>query len=96
MPEANSASGSPPNHILTKLAISLGDYAEGSLWRGLATQALRVRGKYDEANPSDMVEYHVVRNGVDEEPIAKLLSFSFEKVEPIRYWSNHSMVIQRF
>lgn len=43
-----------------------------------------------------MVEYHVVRNGVDEEPIAKLLSFSFEKVEPIRYWSNHSMVIQRF
>jgi SAM-dependent methyltransferase len=68
---------------------------QGDLRRGLATQARRVRGKYDEANASDMVEYHVVRDGVDEESIAKLLSSSFEKVEIIRYWSNQSMVIQR-
>ena len=38
-----------------------GDYA-----RGINTRLRRLRGVYDDTQPSDLVEYHVVRDGVDE------------------------------
>ena len=48
----------------------------------------------DDANPSDLVEYHVVREGCDEEAIAQVLDARFD-VEVFTYWSTQSPVLQR-
>ena len=45
--------------------LTQGDY----VGRAARTRLRRMRGIFDEKNPSDMVEYHVIRNGVDEEAI---------------------------
>lgn len=67
----------------------------GNYVRGLATRARRMRGVYDESNPADMVEYHVVRQGVDDVAIEALLRPLFERVEIWRYWSTQSPLLQR-
>lgn len=61
---------------------------------GLATRVRRARGVLDESNPADMVEYHVVRQGVDDELLADLLRSRFEDVGEWRYWSTQSPVLQ--
>ena len=68
---------------------------QGDLLRGLATTGRRLRGSYDETNPSDMVEYHVVRDGVDEHAILDLLMPRFGAVTLLPYWSNQSAAMQR-
>lgn len=60
----------------------------------MTTTTRRLRGILDESNPADMVEYHVVRNGVDEEALLKLLRLRFETVEIVRYWSTQGGVPQ--
>lgn len=67
----------------------------GDLVAGLKSYTRRARGAYDENNYRDMVEYHVVRDGVDEEAIAALLREHFASVEIIRYWSTQSRRLQR-
>jgi hypothetical protein len=54
----------------------------------------RSRGLLDEDNPSDMVEYHIVRNGVDESAIRGLLLENFGEVQVMPYWSNQSAAVQ--
>jgi hypothetical protein len=39
---------------------------QGNYISGLRTRLRRMRGLIDEKNPSDMVEYHVIRNGMDD------------------------------
>ncbi len=68
---------------------------QGELRRGLATQMRRWRGTYDETALGDMVEYHVVRQGVDEEAIVALLGPRFANVSLIRYWSSANITLQR-
>ncbi|MGI8757458.1 MAG: SAM-dependent methyltransferase, partial [Acidimicrobiales bacterium] len=63
--------------------------------RGLATFGRRTRGVYDEENPADMVEYHVMRQGVDQEGIRALLGQHFTEVEVGSYWSTASPFLQR-
>jgi protein-L-isoaspartate O-methyltransferase len=67
-----------------------GDYA-----RGIKTRLRRLRGVYDDTQPSDLVEYHVVRDGVDEQAIEALLSPRFKDVEIFRYWSSQAPLWQR-
>lgn len=62
---------------------------QGQLRRGIAATARRARGKLDETNPSDMVEYHVVRQGVDDQALEAILRPRFRRVEIRRYWSSH-------
>ena len=69
--------------------------AQGDLVRGLATTGRRLQGKYDETNPSDMVEYHAVRDGVDERAIIDQLTPRFGAVSLLPYWSNQSAAMQR-
>lgn len=69
--------------------------AQGDLARGLATTGRRLRGTYDETNPSDMVEYHAVRDGVDEQAIVDLLTPRFAAVTLLPYWSNQSAAMQK-
>jgi len=67
---------------------------QGELRRGLATRMRRLRGAHDASNPADMVEYHVVRKGLDEEALRKLLLRSFASVETEQYWSTQSPTLQ--
>ncbi|MEI6372284.1 MAG: class I SAM-dependent methyltransferase [Actinomycetes bacterium] len=60
---------------------------QGNLAQGLGTRWRRLRGVYDETNAADMVEYHVVRDGVDEEAILTLAREHFERVDLATYWS---------
>jgi len=41
-----------------------------------------------------MVEYHVVRDGVDELALADLLRKRFADVDIVRYWSHQSRIVQ--
>lgn len=79
---------------LDRAAYLLWRVGQGEYRRGLATRIRRLRGVYDEANEADMVEYHVVRDGVDEEALVGLLESSFEEVELRRYWSTQSGLLQ--
>jgi SAM-dependent methyltransferase len=67
---------------------------EGELARGFRTLGRRLRGVYDESSPSDMSEYHVVRDGVDEDAIALLLGRAFADVDVHRYFSTQGGWVQ--
>ncbi len=68
---------------------------QGSYGRGIATRIRRMRGVYLDSEPSDLVEYHVMRDGVDEEAISERLGKLFENVDIFRYWSTQSPLLQR-
>jgi SAM-dependent methyltransferase len=61
---------------------------QGRIATGVATTVRQARGAYDDSKPGDSVEYHVVRQGVDEQAIVEALAPHFDDVEVIRYWSN--------
>jgi SAM-dependent methyltransferase len=63
---------------------------QGNVSRGLATRMRRLRGILDDSNPSDMSEYHVVRNGLDEEALVTLLRTRYERADVVRYWSTQA------
>jgi SAM-dependent methyltransferase len=63
--------------------------------QGIKNRLRRSRGKYDESNPADMVEYHVVRQGVDQNAIERLLAPKFESVAIETYWSTQSHIWQQ-
>lgn len=68
---------------------------QGGLWEGAKSVARRRTGHMDETNPRDMVEYHVVREGVDEQAAAEALRPHFATVELVKYWSDHGRSAQR-
>lgn len=82
-------------HIADRGSYFIWRLAQGNYAHGLATRLRRLRGVYVDDNPSDLVEYHVVRDGVDEEAIAELLKTHFGNVEIFRYWSTQAPVLQR-
>lgn len=67
---------------------------QGGLRQGLATRWRRLRGIYDESKPADLIEYHVVRQGVDEEALCRMLEKYFEQANLFTYWSTQSSVLQ--
>ena len=67
---------------------------QGNAIGGLKTRLRRIRGVFDETNPSDMVEYHVVRNGVDEQMVLSFAREEFSEATLIPYWSSHLGVAQ--
>jgi SAM-dependent methyltransferase len=76
--------------LLDKSSYYLWRTSRGDYLRGLKTITRRVREQIDEANPADMSEYHVVRQGVDEQALAALLRGQFGAVEVTRYWSTQA------
>lgn len=66
----------------------------GDFLRGLASRARRMRNDLRSAEPGDMVEYHVVRNGVDQNRVERLLEPRFESVTVATYWSTHAPIWQ--
>ncbi|MGH3430625.1 MAG: class I SAM-dependent methyltransferase [Pseudonocardiaceae bacterium] len=67
---------------------------QGEFRRGLASVGRRLRGELDETKASDMVEYHVVRAGVDEVALRELLRPHFAVVRLVTYWSTQADLAQ--
>lgn len=68
---------------------------QGNYGTGLKTRLRRMRGVYSETEASDLIEYHVVRDGVDEEALRTLLSSRFATVDVFKYWSTQSPLFYR-
>ena len=88
----------PTSGRLTRVAARAAYYwwrlGQGGYMRGLGTITRRVRGVFDESNPSDMVEYHVVRRGVNQHALEGQLAPEFESVFLTAYWSTQSSLWQ--
>ncbi|HEY4363756.1 MAG TPA: class I SAM-dependent methyltransferase [Bryobacteraceae bacterium] len=61
---------------------------------GIRRRLRRMRGVYLDDCPQDQVEYHVVRNGVDQDAIVNLLRARGFEVKIIQYWSQQSGLFQ--
>lgn len=85
----------PFTHRLDRAAYLTWRIGQGNLLVGVASLTRRLRGAYDDSKAGDMVEYHVVRNGVDAEALESYLLGCFESVKLERYWSNQSRLAQR-
>jgi 2-polyprenyl-3-methyl-5-hydroxy-6-metoxy-1,4-benzoquinol methylase len=80
-------------------ALSQGSYfawriTQGEIRRGLATRSRRLRGVYDGTELSDLVEYHVVRQGVDDIALSDVFKARFADLEIDRYFSTQSPLVQ--
>ena len=82
------------NKGLDKAAYYAWRLGQRNLLQGLGTRVRRARGRFDEANPADMVEYHVVRDGVDDQALQGLLSERFRSTERWTYWSTQAPLLQ--
>lgn len=83
------------HHRAERASYLLWRVAQGNLKRGLATRWRRLRGVWDETLNSDMVEFHTVRQGVDQEALRALLTEHFEDVDVRIYWSTQGAAFQR-
>ena len=68
----------------------------GDVRRGLGTRWRRLRGVYSESHPSDLTEYHVMRQGVDEVALLKLFRQRFAYVDLETYFSTQSEILHEF
>jgi SAM-dependent methyltransferase len=81
--------------LLTKVGYFTWRLTQGNYIQGARTRLRRIRKIYDENNPADMVEYHVVRSGVDQERLWGSLLPYFKGVTLHAYWSSQSPTYQR-
>ena len=68
---------------------------QGNFSRGFATRIRRLRGVLDETQVSDMSEYHVVRQGVNEKALGSLLREAYAETIITPYWSTQAGPLQR-
>ena len=80
--------------LASRSAYLLWRVGQGDLARGFKTQFRRMRGVLDETQVSDMSEYHVVRQGVDEQALASLLRARYSETRLTTYWSTQAGPLQ--
>jgi SAM-dependent methyltransferase len=85
----------PVTHALNRGGYYLWRIGQGNARQALSTLSRRVRGVHDPTNPADMVEYHVVREGVDEQAVTAAITDRFDAVTLLPYWSNQLGPVQR-
>jgi SAM-dependent methyltransferase len=89
----------PSQRRRQRVASDLAYYAwrlgQPDLRRGLATRVRRIRGVYDDDRPEDTAEYHVVRDGVDQLALLRLLERRYAEVRIHSYWSTQAPRLQR-
>jgi SAM-dependent methyltransferase len=76
--------------VLVNLAYLSWRLFQGRYGEGLRTRYRRLRGIYDDTTTADTVEYHVVRQGVDQTAIVNDLKADFDECTLITYWSTQS------
>lgn len=62
---------------------------QGNVRAGFAAMVRRMRGAFPEQVADEVGYYHVVRQGVDEEAVVRLLADRFTDLELFTYWSHH-------
>jgi SAM-dependent methyltransferase len=62
---------------------------------GVTAMVRRLRGVYPAIEAGEIGYYHVVRQGVDEQAIARRLEARFDRVGVHSYWSNHLAAARR-
>ena len=67
---------------------------QGNYIQGFRTRLRRLTNTYRSDLPEDVVEYHVVRNGVDQLSIQKLFEAEGFTCEIQKYWSTQSTLFQ--
>ncbi len=67
---------------------------QGNYLQGLRTRIRRLQGIYIPGSKEDDAEYHVTRNGVDQDAIAALFASEDFTCEFIRYFSTQSSIFQ--
>ncbi len=82
-------------HVLGRGAYFLWRLGQGNYRRGLATRVRRAKGEWSETEASDLVEYHVVRDGVDELALTAELERHFDDVRMFTYWSTQGPFLQK-
>lgn len=82
-------------HLAARGSYFLWRLGQGNYARGLSTRLRRVRGEWSETEASDLVEYHVVRDGVDELALQRELSRHYSDVELFTYWATQGPLLQR-
>lgn len=82
-------------HVVGRGTYFIWRLGQGNMRRGISTRLRRLRGTYSETQASDLVEYHVVREGVDEVALEDALKQSFGSVDLFTYWSTQSAIFQR-
>ena len=80
--------------LLSRMAYFMWRLTQGDYGRGMHTRMRRFRGQFTESEPSDMVEYHVVRKGVNQDALLRELVPRFESVNLRNYWSTQSALLQ--
>jgi SAM-dependent methyltransferase len=86
---------SPVAHRVDRAAYLIWRLGRPNRLSGLVSLKNRITGRLDPGRPGDMVEYHVVRNGVDEHALQDLLDGSFRQLRLLPYWSNQSRLAFR-
>ncbi len=81
--------------LISRIAFLSWRLTQGNYRTGINTMRRRVQGRYDPDMPGDMVEYHVVRQGLDEQAILSLLSPMFNSCSLTPYWSSQGSGWQR-
>lgn len=82
-------------HLASRGTYFLWRLGQGNVRRGLSTRLRRVRGEWSDTEASDLVEYHVVRDGVDELALHHELGRWFDDARVQTYWSTQSPVFQK-
>jgi SAM-dependent methyltransferase len=68
---------------------------QGGLTRGVQTRFRRATRGLSEEEPGDAIEYHVVRDGVDERAIENSLKSRFDSASVYPYWSSQGTPQQK-
>jgi SAM-dependent methyltransferase len=83
------------DHVTDRLGYYLWRLTIGDLRSGIKTVMNRMRHGVTEDAAADIVEYHVVRSGVDEERLRTVLGERFGSVRIDSYWSNQLDAVSR-
>jgi SAM-dependent methyltransferase len=86
---------SAPTRRASSVAYLSWRLTQGNFARGVKTRVRRALRGPSEYDPGDAVEYHVVRDGVDEQALVDSLTPLFDQVQVHRYWSSQGPMQQR-
>jgi SAM-dependent methyltransferase len=83
------------DRLLSSIAYDWWRLGQGDVLRGTGRRLRRMFGHYSSASVHDNVEYHAVRQGVDQHAIVRLLSARGFRCRLMEYCSFHSDRLQR-
>jgi len=84
----------PGTRSFDRLAFATWRIGKADAWNGLGRYLRRARGKFREDSPYDNAEYHVLRDGVDQDAIETLFRVQGFSCRIVSYFSTQSRIFQ--